>query len=226
MKSGLVLSIGLMFYDLLSYDRNFVSDDDKKIPGYHSISREKALSLMPSLKKEGLTGAKIYYDCQMFAPERLCLECIEGAVEYGADAANYAEVTGFMRDGARVTGATVKDVHTDETYEIKGAVTINAAGPWADELMRLGENRNPSRGLIRSKGIHIITREISGKNALAIQSDIGGHFFVIPWRDHTIIGTTDAVFKDEPDRVGVTEEDIRDFLSVVNDGLPGLDVES
>lgn len=225
MKSGLVLSIGLMFYDLLSYDRNFVSDDDKKIPGYHSISRDKALSLMPSLKKDGLTGAKVYYDCQMFAPERLCLECIEGAVEYGADAANYAEVTGFMRDGTRITGATVKDMHTGETYEIKGAVTINAAGPWADELMRLGENRNPSRGLIRSKGIHIITREISGKNALAIQSDIGGHFFVIPWRDHTIIGTTDAVFKDEPDRVGVTEEDIRDFLSVVNDGLPGLNLK-
>lgn len=222
MKSGLVLAIGLIFYDLLSYDRNFVSDDDKKIPAYHSISRDEALRLMPSLKAEGLTGAKIYYDCQMFAPERLCLECIEGSVEYGADAANYAEVTGFTRDNTRITGATVKDVLTGETHEIKGKVTINAAGPWADELMRLGENHNPSRGLIRSKGIHIITREISGKNALAVQSDIGGHFFVIPWRNHTIIGTTDAVFKDEPDRVGVTEEDIRDFLSVVNDGLPGL----
>ena len=222
MKSGLVLSIGLTFYDLLSYDRNFVSDDDKKIPAHHSISRDEALRLMPSLKPEGLTGAKVYYDCQMFAPERLCLECIAGAVEYGADAANYAEVTGFMRDKACITGVTVKDVITGKTYEIKGKVTINAAGPWADELMRLGENHNPSRGLIRSKGIHIITREISGKNALAIQSDIGGHFFVLPWRGHTIIGTTDAVFNDEPDRVGVTEEDIRDFLSVINDGLPSL----
>src|SRR3546814_9499548 len=97
MKSGLILSIGLLFYDLLSYDRNFVSDDDKKIPGYRSISRAEALRLMPSLKADGLTGAKIYYDCQMFAPERLCLECIEGAAEYGADVANYAEVTGFTR---------------------------------------------------------------------------------------------------------------------------------
>ncbi|MES1990014.1 MAG: glycerol-3-phosphate dehydrogenase/oxidase [Pseudomonadota bacterium] len=222
MKSGLVLSIGLSFYDLLSYDRNFVSDDDKKIPAYRSISRAEALAIMPSLKTEGLTGGKIYYDCQMFAPERLCLEHIEGAVEYGADAANYAEVTGFTRAGTRITGVTVKDAVTGKTHEVKGKVTINAAGPWADELMRSGENGKPSRGLIRSKGIHIITRELSGKNALAIQSDIGGHFFVIPWRGHTIIGTTDAVFKDEPDRVGVTEDDIRDFLSVINDGLPGL----
>lgn len=225
MKSGLILAIGLLFYDLLSYDRNFVSDDDKKIPGYRTISRAEALRLMPSLKSEGLTGAKIYYDCQMFAPERLCLECIEGAAEYGADVANYAEVAGFTRDGNRITGVEVNDHLSGETHHIKGKVTINAAGPWADEMMRLGENHNPSRGLIRSKGIHIITRELSGKTALAIQSDIGGHFFVIPWRDHTIFGTTDAVFKDEPDRVGVTEEDIRDFLSVVNDGLPGLNLK-
>lgn len=225
MKSGLILSIGLLFYDLLSYDRNFVSDDDKKIPGYKSISRDEALALMPSLRREELTGAKVYYDCQMFAPERLCLECVEGAVEYGADAANYAEVTGFTREGTRVTGVEIKDALTGETHIIKGKVTINAAGPWADEMMRLGENHNPSRGLIRSKGIHIITRDLSGDHALAIQSDIGGHFFVIPWRGHTIFGTTDAVFKDEPDRVGVTEEDIRDFLSVINDGLPSLNLK-
>lgn len=230
MKSGPVLAIGLAFYDLLSYDRNFVSDDDKKIPGFRSISRDEALTLMPTLKREGLTGAKIYYDCQMFAPERLCLECIEGAVEFGADAANYAEVTGFEMESAagasrRISGVQVKDRHTGETHRIRGRIVINAAGPWADTLMGLAEGGKPARRLIRSKGIHIITREISGSNALAIQSDIGGHFFVIPWRGHTIIGTTDTVFDDDPDKVGVTEQDLRDFLSVVNDGLPGLDLK-
>ncbi|KAB7738841.1 FAD-dependent oxidoreductase [Parvibaculum sedimenti] len=230
MKSGPVLSIGLAFYDLLSYDRNFVSDDDKKIPGFRSISREEALKLMPSLKREGLTGAKIYYDCQMFAPERLCIECIEGAVEYGADAANYAEVNDFIVEstttsGRRIAGVKVKDRHTGKMHEIRGKVVVNAAGPWADLLMGIAEGGRPARRLIRSKGIHIITREISGKNALAIQSDIGGHFFVIPWRGHTIIGTTDTVFDDDPDKVGVTEQDLKDFISVVNDGLPGLNLK-
>ena len=229
LKGGLILAIGLTFYDLLSYDRNFVSDDDKKIPGYRSISADEALRLMPSLKREGLSGAKIYYDCQMFAPERLCLECIEGAVEYGADAANYAEVTGFETDNTtgaarRISGAHVRDRATGETHLVRGKVVVNAAGPWADKMMGLAEGGKPARRLIRSKGIHIITREISGRNALAIQSDIGGHFFVIPWRGHTIIGTTDTVFDDDPDRVGVTEQDLKDFISVVNDGLPGLNL--
>lgn len=226
MKGGLVLAIGLTMYDLLAYDRNRLDDPDKKIPAYRTISREEALKLMPSLRAEGLTGAKIYYDCQMFAPERLCLEFILGAVEKGADAANYAEVNGFLKsdDGKTIQGVTVKDALTGETHSIKGKLTVNAAGPWADIMLGLSEGGKPSRRLIRSKGIHLITRALSGEHALAVQSKIGGHFFVIPWRDKTILGTTDTVFDGAPDEIGVTEKDITDFLLVVNDGLPGLNL--
>ncbi|MBC7102695.1 MAG: glycerol-3-phosphate dehydrogenase/oxidase [Parvibaculum sp.] len=226
MKGPLVLGLGLALYDLLSFDRNWLSDDDKKLPGFRRLSKGKALDLVPSLRREGLTGAMIYYDCQMFAPERLCLECIEGAAEYGADVANYAEVTGFTTEaafgrGVKVTGVTVMDEVTGASHTIRGRVVVNAAGPWADKTMAMADE-TPARRLIRSKGIHIITRDLSGAHALAIQSAIGGHFFVIPWRGYTIIGTTDTVFEDDPDELGVTEKDIEDFLRVVNDGLPGL----
>lgn len=227
-RGGPFLGLGLFLYDLLSYDRNFLSDDDKKIPAYRSISRERALELMPSLRKQGLTGAKIYYDCQMFAPERLCLEFIQGAVEYGADVANDAEVTSFeMRKDSRepaVTGVHVTDRQTGRTHLIRGKIVVNAAGPWADWVMGRAAEGKPSRRLVRSKGIHIITRAFSGNNALLIPSELGGHFFVIPWRDHTLIGTTDTVFEGDPDSVDVTEKDIADFLIVVNDGLPGLNL--
>jgi glycerol-3-phosphate dehydrogenase len=229
MKGALILAIGLTMYDLLAYDRNRLDDPDKKLPGYKSISREEALRLMPHLNPKGLTGAKIYYDCQMFAPERLCLEFVLGAAEKGADVANYAQVTGFEKseggsENDRITGVTVKDQLTGDTHTIKGKLTINAAGPWADILMGLSDDGKPSRRLIRSKGIHLITRALSGENALAVQSKIGGHFFVLPWRGKTILGTTDTVFDDAPDKIGVTEQDIEDFLAVVNDGLPTLNL--
>ncbi|MFN6941523.1 MAG: glycerol-3-phosphate dehydrogenase/oxidase, partial [Parvibaculum sp.] len=229
MSGPIIMGIGLALYDLLSFDRNWLSDDDKKLPGFKRISKGKALDIMPALKRENLTGAMIYYDCQMHAPERLCLECIEGAVEYGADAANYAEVTGFvteasMKRGVKVSGVTVLDKLTGDTHTIKGRVVVNAAGPWADKTMAMVDE-TPARRLIRSKGIHIITRDISGSNALAIKSELGGHFFVIPWRGHTIIGTTDTVFEEDPDDLGVTERDIANFLIVVNDGLPGLNLK-
>ncbi len=155
MKGPIVLGIGLALYDLLAFDRNWLSDDDKKLPGFRRISKGKALDLMPSLKREGLTGAMIYYDCQMFAPERLCLECIEGAVEQGADAANYAEVTGFtteasIKRGVKVTGVTVMDKLTGKLHTIRGQVVVNAAGPWADKTMALADD-TPARRLIRSR---------------------------------------------------------------------------
>lgn len=230
MKGPFVLSIGLTFYDLLSYDRNWLSDTDKKLPGFRSISRGETLDLIPSLPRDGLTGGKIYYDCQMFAPERLCLSVLMGAVEYGAKAANYAEVTRFVTEASaggnakRISGVEVTDRLTGETHMIKGRVVVNGGGPWADKMIGMAEEHKPSRRLMRSKGIHIITRDISGKYAFAIQSDIGGHFFVIPWRGHTIIGTTDKLYEGDPDKVGVSEDDIEDFIRVVNNGLPGLEL--
>ncbi len=129
-----------------------------------------------------------------------------------------------MGNGVRITGVEVTDRLTGAAHTIKGKLVVNASGPWADKLMGFADD-TPARRLIRSKGIHIITRALTGKNALAIKSKIGGHFFVIPWRGHTIIGTTDTVFEDEPDKAGVTEKDIADFLHVVNDGLPGLNLK-
>jgi glycerol-3-phosphate dehydrogenase len=42
----------------------------------------------------------------------------------------------------------------------------------------------------------------------------------MPWRGHTLIGTTDTAFKDDPGTVSVREGDIRDFLDLVNRYLP------
>jgi len=48
----------------------------------------------------------------------------------------------------------------------------------------------------------------------------GGHFFVLPWRGHSLLGTTDTAFRSKPDDVGVTESDIDNFLSFINANLP------
>jgi glycerol-3-phosphate dehydrogenase len=47
-----------------------------------------------------------------------------------------------------------------------------------------------------------------------------GHFFVIPWRNQSLLGTTDADFEGDPDMVGVSEAEIEAFLRLVNANLP------
>ncbi len=55
--------------------------------------------------------------------------------------------------------------------------------------------------------------------ALTIEAG-DGHFFVLPWRGHTLLGTTDTEFTGDPNHVGVSESDIAGLIATVNRWLP------
>ncbi|HQI80428.1 MAG TPA: glycerol-3-phosphate dehydrogenase/oxidase [Deltaproteobacteria bacterium] len=210
----------MVFYDTLSYDRKWINDDDKKIPGHEKFTAEQILAMEPILDANDLKGGVIYYDCQMYNPERLTLEPILAAAEFGADAANYVMAEDLLREDDTVSGARVRDLLDEgREYELKASVTVNATGPWAD--MILGRIRGAKHhGLIRSKGIHIITRPLYKDRAMVLQTKSGRHFFIIPWRGHSLIGTTDTVYRGHPDDFAVTEADIAEFLDEINLTVP------
>lgn len=216
----LKMGLALTAYDWLAYDRNRLEDPRKSIPGHRTLSREEAIALEPGIESESLTGAAIFYDYQMYSPERLALECICDAGALGASVANYVEVLEFEQDGGRVTGVRVRDKSRNGfEFSIHGRVTVNAAGPWADLLMAQVSGETPGRNLIRSKGIHIVTRDLTNGHGLAVPTD-AGHFFILPWRGHSLIGTTDTVYEGHPDHFCVTEQDIRDFVDIISAGHP------
>jgi glycerol-3-phosphate dehydrogenase len=212
--------VGLSIYDALAFDRGWLADPDQRLPGHRALSAAEALALQPELSADGLTGAAVYHDCQMFSPERLALECLLSAAGAGASLANYAEVDGFVREGDRVAGVRVRDALTGRTHELRAGLVINAAGPWADRLLGRLSDR-PAPKMIRSKGIHVITRAVTGDHALAIVGR-DGHVFLLPWRGRTLIGTTDEVYEGEPDDFRVTEADITGLLAHVAAEVPGL----
>ncbi|MDQ1256127.1 MAG: glycerol-3-phosphate dehydrogenase [Candidatus Hydrogenedentes bacterium] len=242
-RDRLANAIGLTVYDWLAYDRNRLDDPEKAIPAHKKLSREEVVETEPGLASDDLTGAMVFYDYLTYSPERLALECILSAAEHGADVANYAEVIGFIVEEGRMAGVRVRDVvyrasDADESappfprgeYVVRGRVIANAAGPWADLLMGvirpgtgIDSDAHPARHLIRSKGIHLLTRALTKGNAIAVQSE-SSHFFILPWRGHSILGTTDVVYKGDPSEVHVTEKDIVDFLSVINKGFPGANL--
>lgn len=219
----LTLRAGLTLYDMLSYDKGWLDDPDQRLPGHRMLSRAEAVAAEPALDQPGFTGALSYFDCQMESPERLGLECVIDAVENGAAAANYVAVTGFVKDHGAIAAAHVKDVLTGEDGLIRAKVTINCAGPWADLLLAQAEGGRGSVHLLRSKGIHVIVPAVTRGHALTVQHD-GKHFFVLPWRGHTILGTTDTPFQEHPDQVKPLEADIVDLLKLVNGGLPFLNI--
>ena len=215
-----VVKVGMLLYDALSYDKNRTWDPCKRIPAHKTISRREVLRQEPHVRAEGLAGASVFCDCMSIFPERLTLAFIKSAVAHGAKAANYAKVEGFLMDaGNRVAGVKVKDLLTGEVHDIAGTVTVNCGGPWADLLLDMAKPDGKDAPMLRrSEGIHIITakRLLSGQYIVGAMTPSGRHFFLIPWRNHTLIGTTDKPFNGNPDDYRVTRESIMELIDDVN----------
>ena len=211
--------MGMLMYDLLSYDKNFTWDKSKKIPMHKTISRREVIKREPNVRTSGLTGASIFYDCTSIFPERLTLAFIKSAVAYGAMVSNYTRVDGFLiNDRQEVTGVQAKDLFSGAAHAISGTMVINCGGPWADILLGLAKSDTQSCILRRSEGIHVITdrKLLSGKYVVGSMTPSGRHFFLIPWRGHTLIGTTDKPFTGNPDEYRVTRQSIDELLTEVN----------
>src|SRR5207249_10571728 len=63
-----------------------------------------------------------------------------------------------------------------------------------------------------TKGVHLVGRPRNTSGALLLLHPADGRvFFVIPWMQKTLIGTTDTVAQESPDSLMVTTEEI-DYL--------------
>ena len=225
MKSKGIVRLGLLAYDLLSFGRNSGMDVMQRLPSYRSLNIAQSLGLMPHLDQEDMTGGMIYHDAQMLSPERLCLAMVRTAMQAGAVAVNYAQAVDIHSDNGRVSGVKVNDRLSRKTATISAQCVVNATGPWADLVMQEALDAEPPKKLVRSKGIHFITRDVTRGTALAIP--IGDeHLFVLPWQGKSLFATTDTQFDGNPDRVSVTKSDIASLLDKANRALPGLDLKA
>lgn len=212
-----MVKAGLILYDGLSFDKGNTWDPSKKIPCHRSVSRDEVLALEPNVRAEGLTGGFIYYDCINICPERLTLAFLKSAVKYGAQVSNYAQVEGFMgAEAGRVCGVVARDLLRGETVEIKANLVVNCAGSWADILFDLAKGDKGDGRVRRSEGVHFITDKLVNRHVVVSVTPGRRHFFLIPWRGCTLIGTTDKEYVGNPDDYTVTRQSLEELLTEVN----------
>ena len=229
-----VLRAGVLMYDLAAFDRNRgITDPARQIPWARSLSRREFAARFPGFRTEGLTGGVLFHDAQMYNPPRIALSFVRASVEAGARAANYAETTGYLRDGDRVTGVVVRDCLDGTEHELKGDLVINAAGPWTEGLLStLGIQFDPQLTFSRD-ACFVVKRKLvdcsiailaATKDPDAILSRSHRHLFLAPWRDYTLIGTWHVVHEGDPDDFTVTRADLEAFIEEVNASQPSLNL--
>ncbi len=211
--------VGMYLYDALSYDKKDTWDKSKRLQNHRLVSYRKTIRLEPNLKMEDLRNAFYFFDYQSIFPERLTLAFIKSAAEYGARVSNYTPVEGFVfGEGNRITGVRVRDSFTGAAREVHGDLIINCGGTWADKILGLAAGKaSTAHKVKRSEGIHIITKKIAGSHVVSLQKKDGGHMMIMPWRDHSLIGTTDKEFHGDPDDYRVSMESIDEIINSVNE---------
>jgi glycerol-3-phosphate dehydrogenase len=212
---------GMYLYDFLSYDKKDAWDKSKRLQNHRLISHSKTIRLEPNLKMENLRNSFYFFDYQSIFPERLTLAFIKSAAEYGAKVSNYSPVTAFKYDTKNgITGVEVKDLFSGETKNVYADLIINCGGTWADKILGMATKKEfQVHKIKRSEGIHIITDKIAGNHVVSLQREGGGHMMIMPWRDHSLIGTTDKEYDGDPDEYCVSRESINDVIQAVNDNF-------
>jgi len=149
---------------------------------------------MPGISEKGLTAGILYHDGQ-FDDSRLAVSVLQTAVEKGAIVLNYVPVVSLIKDErGRLKGVSVKDMLTDEEFEVNGKVVINATGVFADDIMQM-DNPDMKRKIKPSQGIHFVLDRsfLNGDDALMIpKTDDGRVLFAVPWHGKIVVGTTDT----------------------------------
>ncbi|PKA14673.1 glycerol-3-phosphate dehydrogenase/oxidase [Leptospira haakeii] len=206
---GLLEKIGLLVYDLLSFDRNRTWDKSKRIPAHKNLSKKE-------IQSRGLVmdSAIYFYDCIMPSPERLTLAFLKSAVQEGASVSNYTRAEGLLFDGNRVTGAVVKDIIHNKNVKLNASVVVNASGPWSQDFLNGTKKIKVPVPKTRSEGIYLITKKYFDTMVLHVGKK--GHFSFAPWRGKNMIGPTEKAYYGPVEDWKLSKESILEFLEYIN----------
>ena len=208
------LRIGMVLYDLLSMG--------KTLPSHQILSSDQLIQVEPSLRKEGLRGGAVFYDCQASFVERLSIENAISATENGANIFTHVRVIGFgsRRNSAGIV--QVEDVLSKEKFDFRARCVVNATGPWADLTIHTLLKESSLNRLRTTKGIHLVVPR-RNQNAIILYSKSDNRlFFVIPWLNYSLVGTTDTNYLDDPGKVRPDISDMEYLLREAAVAIPGI----
>ncbi|HEX5436704.1 MAG TPA: FAD-dependent oxidoreductase [Gemmatimonadaceae bacterium] len=227
-----VLRAALAVSDGIAFDRNRSLPAELHLPSGRLLSRAECVTRAPALANVALTGGALWYDGQMYSPERLVTALVCDAADRGAVCANYVEVTGPLLHGQRVARIVARDRLGGGRLNIRARLIINAAGSASAALAArlLGRPMNASPRYAAALNVMIphqghsaafALRQTTRSRAQPAREGGTGDLFVVPWRDRTIIGTGYYTFRGDPTAFSLEEQQVVRFLEQVNRVWPG-----
>ena len=229
-KGPEVMRAGLIMNDIVSADRNRLSDPEKTIPAGRILSKQECLASVPGIDAKRVNGGVFWTDAQIYNTERFILSFILSAVSRGAVAVNYVQAVDYLKRGNRIEGIEARDLITNEKLDISAGMVVNATGGWVDSLK---PTRSEPHVKLSTAMNLVVNRKMLDDCAAGISAPFqyktstgnteqGSRvLFMTPWRDVTVIGTYHKPYQGQPDAMKITRQEIDDFRNEINRGYPG-----
>jgi glycerol-3-phosphate dehydrogenase len=188
--------IGLYLYDLFAGKQN--------IGKHQNHSKASMPGLCPGLKMNGLVKGFSYYDGQM-DDYQLGLWAAGQAKQYK----NFTTIEETAIDRVDINGEVVYNGNKKKFDKI-----INVAGPWAYQLLK-DSNIDSDYELDLVRGSHIVVNRKLDHGYFLEAPGERRIFFVLPYKDQTLIGTTEVRQKIS-DEIKPAQSEILNLLSAYN----------
>ncbi len=181
--------LGLKLYDILAIGSS--------MPGSKRASKQDVAHMLPWLKTDNTTCIFQYYDALMYDDE-IVFEIANKARDNSVEIYTNEKVVDYIEHISHVHVVTNK-------RDIKCKALINVTGAWNSKMT------SPS------KGVHLITDKLKSQTAtILINPKDNRVFFTIPYKNNTIIGTTDDLYNGDPNNISVEKADREYIINAIN----------
>jgi glycerol-3-phosphate dehydrogenase len=207
-RSPLLIRSGLTLYSILAGGRRGT--------GFRSVPR-RDWDQLDGLSTRDLRKVYQYWDAQ--TDDRLLTAAVmRSAMTMDARLCCPAR---FLAADVGEHGCLVRYEHDGREKTIETQVLVNAAGPWANGVLALIEPRMSPLAVDMVQGSHLELpgRVEKGCYYMEVPSDRRA-VFVLPWKNHTLLGTTEQTYGGDPSRVAPLPAEIDYLLDVFRHHFP------
>jgi glycerol-3-phosphate dehydrogenase len=177
------------------------------------LARGTGFESVPRARWDGLDGLDIRGLRTVFRYEdahtddaALTQAVMRSAQALGATLHCPADFLAAKRTGA---GYRVRYLMGGNEHDCRARTLVNAAGPWVNGVLERIAPRPSSLPVDLVQGAHIILEGATRHGVYYVEAPRDGRaVFVMPWKTHTLVGTTETPYEGDPAAVHAQPEEI------------------
>lgn len=207
-RRPLTLRAGLSLYALLG--------------GLHHESRFRTLArrqwgALDGLKQDRLQAVFQYYDAQTNDAD-LTRAVMQSASDYGAELHCPAA---FLSATINRDNCVIQYHEADQGHECTASVLVNAAGPWVNTVAKHISPEPETLPVDLVQGAHLVLDGKLDKGCYYMEAPQDRRaVFLLPWGEHTLLGTTENLYHGDPAAVTPLEQETEYLLTVMQHYFP------